>query len=366
MKVLFQSRFSLFLTPGGDTIQLLKTKEYLEKLGVQVDISLELEPDVSQYDLIHIFNFTRPQETYLQAKNAKKYHKKVLLSPIFVDYEEYDKKGRSGIGNILFKVFNKYQIEYSKIAGRAIIGGEFHKGTFIVLQKGFKRTQKDALKYIDLFLPNSFSEWRRLTGEFNLSDSSYQIIPNAVDQFLFNPDNVKIDPEYTKYKGCILCVAQIDGRKNQFNLIQAMKDVPEKLVLIGKVARHHHKDFLVIKNNKSQNVYFLGEIPHHRLPPFFSLAKVHVLPSFFETTGLSSLEAAIMGCNIVVSDRGDVRDYFGEFAYYCEPDSVDSIRKAVLKAYSSPPHNDLRTHILKNFTWEITAEKTLLVYKSLI
>ena len=49
MKVLFQSRKTLYSAPGGDTTQLLKTKEYLEKLGVQVDISLELTPDVSSY-----------------------------------------------------------------------------------------------------------------------------------------------------------------------------------------------------------------------------------------------------------------------------------------------------------------------------
>ena len=47
MKVLFQTRTNLFDAPGGDMIQLLKTKEHLEKLGVEVDVSLEFEPDLS-------------------------------------------------------------------------------------------------------------------------------------------------------------------------------------------------------------------------------------------------------------------------------------------------------------------------------
>ena len=72
MNVLFQSRKTLFSAPGGDTTQILKTKEYLEKWGINVDISLDLTPDVSKYDIVHVFNLMRPQELYLQVKNAKK------------------------------------------------------------------------------------------------------------------------------------------------------------------------------------------------------------------------------------------------------------------------------------------------------
>ena len=91
MKVLFQSRKTLYSVPGGDTTQIMKTKEYLEKLGVAVDVSLELTPDVSKYDIVHVFNLMRPQELYLQVKNAKKYEKRVALSTIYGPYEEYEK-----------------------------------------------------------------------------------------------------------------------------------------------------------------------------------------------------------------------------------------------------------------------------------
>ena len=58
MKVLFQSRTNLFDAPGGDMVQMLKTKEFLEKLGVTVDVSLEFEPDLKDYDLVHLFNLS--------------------------------------------------------------------------------------------------------------------------------------------------------------------------------------------------------------------------------------------------------------------------------------------------------------------
>ena len=72
MKVLFQSRTNLFEAPGGDMVQMLKTKEYLEKVGIQIDISLDFEPDLSGYDLVHLFNLMEPQDIYRQMLNAKK------------------------------------------------------------------------------------------------------------------------------------------------------------------------------------------------------------------------------------------------------------------------------------------------------
>jgi len=62
-----------------------------------------------------------------------------------------------------------------------------------------------------------------------------------------------------------------------------------------------------------------------------------------------------MGCNLVITDRGDTKEYFGNYAYYCEPDSIGSIRKAIIKACESPINPKLKEHILKNFTWKKTA-----------
>ena len=49
-----------------------------------------------------------------------------------------------------------------------------------------------------------------------------------------------------------------------------------------------------------------------------------------ETPGLSSLEAAAMGKNIVVTTKGDTYDYFEDYAFYCEPDDIESIKNALM------------------------------------
>ncbi len=365
MKVLFQSRKTLFTAPGGDTTQILKTKEYLEKLGVQVDISLELTPDVSQYDIVHVFNLMRPQELYLQVKNAKKYGKKVALSTIYGPYEEYEKKARGGILQMMNNLLSITQIEYLKVIARAVLNFEFSKGTAIYLLNGHKNLQRKIIKMVDVFLPNSHSEMLRVAKDFNLKEYNYVAVANAVDINKFDYEKTSIDPDLGKYRDCVLCVSRIEGRKNQLNIIRACKELPYKFVFIGKAGANFKKYYEECKKEAGENTFFLGQIEHEKLPQFYKLAKVHILASWMETPGLSSLEAGVMHSNIVVTKKGDTEDYFKEHAFYCEPDELNSIKEAVVKAYNTPFNKDLYTRIVENYKWEDTAKQTFEGYNSI-
>lgn len=366
MKILFQSRKTLFTAPGGDTTQILKTKEYLEKLGLDIDISLELTPDVSKYDIVHVFNLMRPQELYLQVKNAKKYGKKVALSTIYGPYEEYEKKARGGVLQIINNFLSITQIEYLKVIARAIMNFEFSKGTLIYLLNGHKRLQRKIIKMVDVFLPNSHSEMKRVAADFNLKHYNYVAIANAVDINKFDYENVTVDAELEKYRDCILCVSRIEGRKNQLNIVRACKELPYKFVFIGKAGANFQKYYEQCKKEANERMFFLGQIEHEKLPQFYKLAKVHILASWMETPGLSSLEAGVMLCNIVATKKGDTEDYFGDYAYYCEPDDLETIKNSVVQAYNTPFDFSFRDRIINNYTWEDTARQTLDGYKSII
>jgi len=73
-----------------------------------------------------------------------------------------------------------------------------------------------------------------------------------------------------------------------------------------------------------------------------------------------------MECNIVVTRKGDTYDYFEDYAFYCEPDDVNSIKKAIEDAFSSPVNSKLKQKILANYTWEKTAEATYKAYKKIL
>ncbi|MCC8172796.1 MAG: glycosyltransferase [Parabacteroides sp.] len=365
MKVLFQSRKTLYSAPGGDTTQLLKTKEYLEKLGVTVDISLELLPDLTGYDLVHVFNLMRPQELYLQVKNAKKQGKKVALSTIYGPYVEFEKKARGGILQWMNKFLSISQIEYLKVIARLVLNGERNKGTWVYLMNGHKRLQRKIVNWIDVFLPNSQSEMERVAGDFRLKNYNYVVVPNAVDVSKFDYNKVVIDPENEKFRDCVLCVSRIEGRKNQLNIIRAAKNLPYTFVFIGKAGPNFGRYMEKCKEEGTRNCVFLGQIDHEKLPQFYKLCRVHILASWMETPGLSSLEAGIMYSNIVVTRKGDTEDYFANYAYYCEPDDSDSIRKAIKEAYHAPFDPGLRDRIMQNYKWSDTARETLKGYQSI-
>ncbi len=360
LNVLFQSRTTLFTVPGGDTVQVLKTKEYLGRMDVRVDICNELEPDVSAYDLVHVFNLMRPQEVFLQIKNAKKYGKPVALSTIYGLYTEYDKAARHGITGLMSNVLGPYQIEYGKVLARAVLNGEYNRGTLAFLKNGYLNLQKRICDLTDIFLPNSHSEMQRVKKDVGLTQPEYIVVPNGVDTDLFNYGATCPTAEIERtYGGCILCVARIEGRKCQLNLVRAVNDLPWKLVLIGQPAPNHRGYYNKIKKEAGQNVVLLGQVAHEQLPFYYKVSKVHALISWMETPGLSSLEAGAMGCNLVVTEKGDTRDYFGNKVFYCDPQSVGSIRNALIRAYESPTNTNLQKEIHAKYTWKKAAEKTL-------
>lgn len=115
-----------------------------------------------------------------------------------------------------------------------------------------------------------------------------------------------------------------------------------------------------------RNMFYLESLPEPLLRSAYAAARVHALPSFFETTGLVTLEAALSGCNVVVNEQRHTREYFQDHAWYCNPYDVNSIRSAVQAAYQTPWNSRLRRRILDNFTWEHTAAATVEAYERVL
>lgn len=364
LRVLFCSRATLFSGPGGDTVQILKTAEYLRSLGCEVEISVDPESAVEGFDILHLFNLARPQGIYRQAKKARHQGIPVVLSPIYVDYREADRAARGPLERLLFRCIPGSIAEYLKMATRVVVNREANRGTSIVLRKGFRRAQRELIEMSSMMLPNSDSEMSRIRQDFpEAQRSKCAVIPNAIDSHLFDPAHTKIALEY---KDCILSVGRIERRKCQLELMRALKGTGLKLVLIGMPGPNHIRYFEQIQREADETVSFIGQVDHSELSRYYAACKVHALVSWMETTGLSSLEAGAMGANIVITAKGDTRDYFGDLAYYCSPGSVDSIRAAVLAAHDAPRSPLLRNRILQRYTWDITAKCTLAAYHNVL
>jgi len=357
MNIAFIARSTIDSTPGGDSIQIKQTAEQLRQLGVRVDIlPTTSEIDYDLYDLLHFFNIVRPSDILY---HISKSNKPFVVSPIFIDYGEYDRQHRKGVSGFIFRRFSQAANEYFKTIGRWLLQKDSLRSKSFFFM-GQMRSIREIIKKASWLLPNSVSEYTGLMNEYN-TNKPYTVVPNGIDHFLFQPD-----PAVIRSEKLVICAARIEGIKNQLNLIKALNNTEFTLLLIGSPAENQKKYFRRCREIASANIQFITHMPQVELLAYYKKAKVHVLPSWFETCGLSSLEAAATGCNIVITDKGYTREYFGEDAFYCDPASPTSILDSVRRAAQTEWKPGLQEKIFRGFTWRRAAAITLDVYNEVL
>ena len=357
MKIVFIARSTLYTVRGGDSMQVIQTANYLNQLGIETDIKLTSEKiDYNKYDLLHFFNITRPADILFHIKKTKK---PFALSTIFIDYSEYDKQYRKGFAGFLLKFFSRDNIEYIKTIGRLIKGND-KLMTKSYLWNGHKKSIQEILANASLLFPNSDMENKKLKSNYH-SHAEYVTVYNGINSMLYRQNNfIKKDPHL------VICVARIEGIKNQINLIKALNNSCYKVLIIGSPAPNHISYYNECREIAASNIIFIEHLTQEELIHFYQLASVHVLPSWFETCGLSSLEAASMGCNIVITDKGYTREYYEEHGFYCDPGSPTSILHAVDNAAKAAPPTVLKEKILSCYTWLQAATVTANAYKKIL
>jgi len=355
MKIVLITRSTAYTTQGGDTIQVLKTAECLRKLGVEVDVKLSNEViTYADYDLLHFFNIPRPAD---MLRHSKLSGKPYIISTVLLDHSEFDKHHRRRLGRLL-RFFSADAIEYIKTIARCLVGKD-HLASREFIWKGQRRSIIELIRGAAMLLPNSFTEYQRLVDSYGI-EAPHAVVPNGVDLSIFNA------PHEVKEAETVLCVARIEGNKNQLNLVKALNNTRFKVILVGKHAPNQADYYAAVRAAAASNIHFIDYLSLPALIDQYSRAKVHILPSWFETTGLSSLEAAVMGCNIVITDKGDTRPYFENYAHYCDPASPQSIKQAVEAAVNAAFSQQLYEKIVHNYTWEITAQETLKAYETVL
>jgi len=377
LKVIFANRKTCFSQRGGDTVQMEKTKEYLEKLYPDIKITYAFSPEDILKDvdasIVHIFNIQNGNETKEYIKAAKHNNKKVVLSPIywnlldanFVHYMEFFGIYCFDIPDFLKKFFinicNYFIFFIPQLRNKyknSVKNGLYNS-------RIYKKIGKYILKNSDLILPNSIEEADILVKYYDVNIVDKIIsVPNAIDINLKNT-NACSDSLYLP-KNFIMQAGRIEILKNQLGLIKALKDNPEiPIVIVGKKFNDGYCKKVEEYARKRGNVYFLEEISHDKMMQIYEQAKVHVLASYRESPGLVSLEAKLMGCEIVTSNEKycPIKYYqFDKLGFQCNPYDINSIKEAILNAYNNPKNVELTEEYKNFFSYENVAKMTYEAY----
>jgi glycosyltransferase involved in cell wall biosynthesis len=331
--------------PGGHQVQAHQTIAGLRKLGVDAYLA-ESPQDLANSELVH--SFGAGVEVIRQARLARR---PVVSSPVYCSMRwEYQLDGSLSLSQEA-----RRRARAALHLAKAAIRARHIELADRLLQR--VTTLRVAFESADLLLPNSEGEAADITRELGVT-TPMRIVPNGVD-----PQFAEVT---TEAREGVLCVGRIEPHKNQLTLIQQVHALGLPLTIIGPEHPHHTKYAQKCRAASDSSVRFLAAMPQAELKGFFAAAKVHVLPSWYETTGLVSLEAAAAGCSVVTTSRGHAAEYFGDLAWYCDPEQPDTIQRAIREAYQKAPDAALRAVVLERFTWRNTAEATLAAYQEVL
>lgn len=335
---------------GGHIVQLEETARALGAYGVEATVCFDNDPDLAGIDLVHGFDLQPVQVHECRDRGLP-----VLISPIYWDV----RYGPEGFADLTVRSFLGRLRRAATFSGAAMTSRS--RLSQVSLEAVWLERNRIALfEAADHLLPNSEGEAESIRRDLDVS-TPMTAVPNAVNPERFDQPGLPFAERDT-----VLYVGRIDPHKNQLALINAMKGTDKRLVLVGYDHPDHPEYVRACRKAGAGWVEFAGGQAPDDLPPFFASARVHVVPSWFETTGLVSLEAALSGCSLVTTDRGHARAYLGDRALYCDPADGASIRRAVDAAWDREPGPEIRRHVLDNFTWDHTARATADVYRRVL
>jgi glycosyltransferase involved in cell wall biosynthesis len=316
-------------------IQVLETAKALRKLGVDVELLNPWEPEFTA-DLLHCFS------------------SEYQLGEVVVRA-----KGR-GLPVVVSAIFLPQAPAWAYLGWRWV-------DPVIPTQTTF-RLRKKILHLADRVVVLSRTEAMNLVLFFGVRRDRIEIVPNGVRDL--REGNPEIFVREVGVDQFVLCVASIERRKNQLRLVEALRGTDIPLVLIGPVRSDEQRYGEAVRKTARRNgrVIWIEGLPPDSplLASAYRAAHVHVLPSLSEAQPMASLEAAAAGANLVMSNLPYLRELFGDYAWYCNPRSVGSIRKAVLEAWEAPRGARYVSPPPWLISWEEVARRLVGVYEGVL
>jgi len=338
---------------GGDVVQARSTSAALRALGVEADVVETEQPDARGYDIGHVFGIGEADRCARQIAACRSAGARVALSPIWLDFTEVFGTARAC----------ERELQKSRTPeGAADRIGRIRRRSpreNLGYRERIRHDRREAqraslLRSADVLLPNSAVEARNAIAGLHAHDMPFVIVPNGVEV-------PPIAPAASR-RG-VVCAARVETVKNQAMLLLGLRDDPIDVTIVGEAYDRYYLD--ICKQWAGPRTRFLGKVPRSEALGLMVGARVHAMPSWIETTGLSSLEAALLGTQLVVGDRGAEVEYFGSDAEYADPSDPASIRAAVLRALDRPERSDgdALARRVRALTWEAAARATLRGYE---
>lgn len=213
---------------------------------------------------------------------------------------------------------------------------------------------------------------------YNVDKAKVRVVPNGVDSERFKPNG---DGEKLKRnlglsnKQIVLFVGRLIPRKGLPLLVEAANRIVKErgdtmFIIVGDGPLRSSLTSHLVRLGLSRNFLFLGDVKENMLPSLYNSADVFAFPSVQEGQGIALLEAQASAKPVVAFKVGGVKEAVsdGNGGLLVERGSSDGLAEAILKLLSDSTLRQRmgvkgREFVLRNFTWDICAEKMRRVYR---
>ncbi len=367
MRILFFVRPHLWKIRGGDTVQIEQTARALRELGVRVEVLSDLRQALDllrsgQLDAVHLWNLGRPQDAWALLPHVEQVP--VVYSTLWVDYAAYDVQ-RWGGAWVPWELL------------KALVKGLLGRDRMLplgILRYGWSGAQREALRRSQQVVTTTEKEAERLQVHF--PGLVYPtVVPPGVWPALLGPSFQSNLPE--RGRTGWLCIGRIEGLKNQAALASAWALLAKRgiqagpLTFIGEVAPHHRRygQLFAEKVREARaagaEIHWIpGGLDAQDLALRYRQAQGVVVPSLFETYGLTALEGLASGCQVVLTTGAESSTTLKPYVTWGHP-SPDGLAGAVEKSLRVP-HNPAGQSFALTHSWSRAAGTLLPLYEAVV
>ncbi len=231
--------------------------------------------------------------------------------------------------------------------------------------------QKFVAKKLSRIITVSECSKNDIAKEFAIPERKFKTIPIGIDTELFHPvDSIKKDPERL-----IVTNSADTPLKGLFYLLHAVKNISEKrkikLIVIGSPRKNGGIEKLVKHLDLKNHVEFTGRIDSHQFLMEYARAGIAVVPSIYEGFGLPVGEAMACRLPVICTRGGALPEVAGNAAKLVPPGDSNALEQAICELIDDPKERERLANagyerVMKNFTWEMTAVKTVETYREVI
>ena len=361
---------------GGDAAQIRHTARWLERFGHRVVAEQTNQPDCRGFDLVHVFNCRHDDAFAAQVDAARQQGLPVVVSPIWIPLVEALWGSRTAMAVLQGAVNNQASasgpFDYLRQRSMVLQLGE-RQFTYPLgdasVQEGNQRIGA-VLQQVDALLPNSWLELQSVRRDLLWHGGCFGVAPYGVDPVRF----LDADPEpFRRWSGIegpfVLQAGRVEPAKNPAMLLWALKDMGLKVVLAGgtKIWPEYVD---LCRAIGADRLTLVEHLPPELLASAYAAASCHALPSWCETCGLVSLEAALSGTPVVGSTAVHEVEYLQGDAWLADQADPASIRLAVEQAMAAGRDSErprrLRQRVLEQYSWLRTTEATEALYRRVL